>query len=125
MLSKTKDRLRPAIESGLSRRPKCECGPSEGLVEVQRASHRGGLDDLLQERAPCSGCVLDCMGRDLTHRYHLIRGLSNAPDERTSYAPWRSVFQSCAFAHDDVGELTAERCAIDRIADTVEPLVLL
>ena len=25
----------------------------------------------------------------------------------------------------DVGELTAERCAIDREADTVEPLVLL
>jgi hypothetical protein len=25
----------------------------------------------------------------------------------------------------DVGELTAERCAIDRVADTVEPLVLL
>jgi hypothetical protein len=30
----------------------------------------------------------------------LIRGLMNASDARTSYAPWRSVFQSCAFAHE-------------------------
>ena len=96
-LSKTKGRLRPAIESGLSRRPKCKCGPSEGPVQVQRTSRRGGLDDLLQERARCSACVLDCMGRDSTHRYRLIRGLLNASDARTSY---ESVFQSCAFAHD-------------------------
>jgi hypothetical protein len=39
------------------------------------------------------------------------------------------VFQSRAFAHDskswkaNVGELAAERCAIDRVADTVEPRV--
>jgi hypothetical protein len=69
-------------------------------MQVRGASRRGGLDDLLQERARCSGCVTDCMGRDSTHRYHLIRGLLNASDARTSYALWRSVFQSCAFAHD-------------------------
>src|SRR6516164_8754619 len=31
-LSKTNGRLRPAIGSGLSRRPKCKWGPSEGPV---------------------------------------------------------------------------------------------
>jgi hypothetical protein len=31
---------------------------------------------------------------------YCLRGLLNASDARTSYAPWRSVFQPCAFAHD-------------------------
>jgi hypothetical protein len=69
-------------------------------MQVQEASRWGGPDRVLQKWARCSGRVLDCMGRDSTHRYHLIRGLLNASDARTSYAPWRSVFQSCAFAHD-------------------------
>ena len=30
--TKTKGRLRPAMKSGLSRRPTCRCGPSEGPV---------------------------------------------------------------------------------------------
>ena len=31
---------------------------------------------------------------------HFIRGLLNTSDARTPYAPWRSVFQSCAFTHN-------------------------
>jgi hypothetical protein len=69
-------------------------------MQVCGTSRRGGLDDFLQKLARCDGCVFDRMGRDATHRYHLTRGLLNASDEQTFYALWRSVFQSCAFAHD-------------------------
>src|SRR5271169_6905645 len=48
---------------------------------------------------------------------------------RTSYAPWmKRVPILCLrprleVVKGNVGELTAERCTIDRVANTVEPLV--
>src|SRR5262249_7523399 len=41
-------------------------------------------------------CPASARGVPATHR----RASPPRHDARTSYAPWRSVFQSCAFAHD-------------------------
>src|SRR6185369_4626439 len=98
-------------------------------MQVRGTSPRGGLDDLLQERARCGRCVLDSMGRDSIHWYQPHSWLAECVrcadflcglEKRV---PILCLRPGLEVVKGDVREFMAERCAIDHVADSIEPLV--